>query len=79
MCSSDLEVLTRPVRLRRLDEREWAVGPGSALDPRERDWLLAMFAYYDRHGLPAGSRSLATLLGRRPLGVRGVLEREVAA
>lgn len=27
-------------------------------------WLRAMFDYYDRHGLPAGTRVLAALLGR---------------
>ncbi|MEQ3551023.1 NAD(P)H-binding protein [Pseudonocardia nematodicida] len=27
-------------------------------------WFDAMFAYYDRHGLPVGTRTLAALLGR---------------
>jgi NAD(P)H dehydrogenase (quinone) len=37
---------------------------GDGLDDRERDWLLAMFAYYDRHGLPVGTLPLRALLGR---------------
>ncbi|GAA1916809.1 hypothetical protein GCM10009737_17810 [Nocardioides lentus] len=36
----------------------------SALDPREAAWLRAMFAHYDAHGLPVGTRVLAALLGR---------------
>lgn len=56
--------LGRPVRLTRLTAADWAAGPGSDLDPRERDWLLAMFDYYDRHGLPCGPLPLRELLGR---------------
>jgi hypothetical protein len=37
---------------------------GEGLDDRERSWLRSMFAYYDRHGLPVGTRPLAMLLGR---------------
>lgn len=33
-------------------------------DPRTHPWLSAMFAYYDDHGLPVGTRVLAALLGR---------------
>jgi NAD(P)H dehydrogenase (quinone) len=33
-------------------------------DPGTHPWLTAMFDYYDRHGLPAGTRVLAALLGR---------------
>ena len=43
---------------------EWAATDGAGLDPRVRDWLLAMFAYYDVHGLPVGTLPLRTLLGR---------------
>ena len=32
-------------------------------DPGTHPWLTAMFAYYDRHGLPVGTRSLQALLG----------------
>jgi uncharacterized protein YbjT (DUF2867 family) len=30
----------------------------------EHPWLRLMFAYYDRHGLPVGTRTLSMLLGR---------------
>jgi uncharacterized protein YbjT (DUF2867 family) len=43
---------------------EWATTDGAGLDPRVRDWLLAMFTYYDAHGLPVGTLPLRTLLGR---------------
>ena len=43
---------------------EWAATDGAGLDARVRDWLLAMFAYYDAHGLPVGTLPLRTLLGR---------------
>ena len=45
---------------------EWARTDGRDLEPRVREWLLAMFRYYDHHGLPVGTRPLATLLGREP-------------
>jgi uncharacterized protein YbjT (DUF2867 family) len=54
---AELEVVT---------PEEWARTDGAGLDPRVRDWLLAMFAYYDRHGLPVGSVPMAALLGRAP-------------
>ncbi|MQW75613.1 NAD(P)H-binding protein [Nocardioides sp. dk4132] len=44
--------------------RQWAATDGAALGEREREWLLAMFDYYDRHGLPVGTLPLAALLGR---------------
>ena len=31
-------------------------------DPGTHPWLSAMFAYYDAHGLPAGTRVLGALL-----------------
>ena len=31
----------------------------------QHPWLQAMFDYYDRHGLPVGTRPLSLLLGRR--------------
>ena len=31
-------------------------------DPGTHPWLSAMFAYYDDHGLPAGTQVLAALL-----------------
>jgi uncharacterized protein YbjT (DUF2867 family) len=33
-------------------------------DPGTHAWLSAMFAYYDRHGLPVGTLPLRALLGR---------------
>jgi uncharacterized protein YbjT (DUF2867 family) len=33
-------------------------------DQRPDGWLGAMFAYYDEHGLPVGTRTLDALLGR---------------
>lgn len=33
-------------------------------DPGAHPWLSAMFAYYDRHGLPVGTLPLRALLGR---------------
>jgi uncharacterized protein YbjT (DUF2867 family) len=33
-------------------------------EERPGGWLGAMFAYYDRHGLPVGTRTMAALLGR---------------
>jgi NAD(P)H dehydrogenase (quinone) len=32
-------------------------------DRSEHPWLRAMFAYYDRHGLPVGTLPLRALLG----------------
>jgi len=45
---------------------EWAATDGAALEPRVRDWLLAMFAYYDAHGLPVGTLPLRALLDGGP-------------
>lgn len=57
---------------------EWTHTQGADLGERERAWLTAMFAYYDRHGLPAGSLPLRCLLGREPLDLRATLTRELA-
>ena len=46
--------------------QDWAGREGKGLEPRVRDWLLAMFAYYDRYGLPVGTLPMRTLLGRPP-------------
>ena len=46
--------------------QEWARTFGAGLEPRVREWLVAMFAYYDRHGLPVGTLPLQALLGRAP-------------
>ena len=49
-----------------ISPEDWARTDGAGLDHRARDWLLAMFAYYDRHGLPAGTLTMRALLGRDP-------------
>jgi hypothetical protein len=36
-----------------------------------------MYAYYDRHGLPAGGRVLRDLLGRQSTSLRETLTREL--
>jgi uncharacterized protein YbjT (DUF2867 family) len=71
-------VTGRAIPAVRQDPDEWASGPGAALDARERTWLLAMFASYDAHGLPAGGRVLALLLGRRATTLRATLTRELS-
>ena len=39
-------------------------------DERPDGWLGAMFAYYDRYGLPVGTRTLDALLGRAVIDPR---------
>ena len=46
--------------------RQWAATDGAALGEREREWLLAMFDYYDRHGLPVGTRAALGPAGAGP-------------
>lgn len=72
------EVLARSVRLSRVTAQQWSAGPGARLAPREREWLLAMFSYYDAHGLPAGNRPLGALLERPPNDVGTALRRDLA-
>ena len=71
------DVLGRHVPVDRVDAAEWAAAEGATLGARERMWLLAMFAYYDRYGLPAGSLPLEALLGRPPTGLHTTLAREL--
>lgn len=74
------EVLGRPIEARRIEPDDWAAsGDNAALDPRIRDWLLAMFAYYDDHGLPCGHLPLEALLGRSATDAGATLRRELAA
>lgn len=70
--------LGRRVTASRLDPEAWATDPGAGLAPRERDWLLAMFGYYDQHGLPAGGRVLRDLLGGRSTSLAETVARELA-
>lgn len=43
----------------------------------EREWLKAMFDYYDRHGLPAGGTVASALLGRPGTSLSDTLTREL--
>jgi len=52
--------------VREVSPRAWARADGAGLEPRVRDWLLQMFTYYDRHGLPVGTLPMRTLLERAP-------------
>lgn len=71
-------VLGREVPVHRLTATEWAAGPGASLEPRERDWLLAMFEHYDRFGLRCGPLGNRSVLGRSPRSVTEVLRRELS-
>jgi uncharacterized protein YbjT (DUF2867 family) len=71
------ELLGRHVPVERLHAAQWAAAEGSALGAVERQWLLAMFAYYDRYGLSAGSLPLEALLGRPGTDLRATLAREL--
>ena len=57
------ELATRVVTVRELAD-EAGVPVRRVADPGAHPWLSAMFAYYDDHGLPVGTRVLDTLLGR---------------
>ena len=71
-------VLGVPVRVTTTTPQEWEGSPAAAaLDPDTRARLAAMFDYYDRYGLLAGSLVLRTLLGRAPSGVAEVIGREL--
>jgi uncharacterized protein YbjT (DUF2867 family) len=71
------DVIGRQVAVEHVTAEEWAAADGAGLEPRERDWLVAMFAYYDRHGLPAGPVPLRALLGREPADLDAALAREL--
>jgi uncharacterized protein YbjT (DUF2867 family) len=64
-------VLGREVPVTRIEEEEFEAD----VDERTRDWLLRMFRYYDRHGLPTGPLPLGALLGRAPTGLGDTLAR----
>ena len=71
-------LLGRQVEAARVDPADWAVRNPEP-DTTTRDWLLAMFAYYDAHGLPAGPLPLRALLGRAARPLRDVLVRELGS
>lgn len=70
--------LGREVPVAPISVDEWRESDGAGLDPRVRDWLAAMFAYYDDFGLPVGSLPLAALLNREPTDLNAALARELA-
>lgn len=70
-------VLGREVPLTVIPSQEWSVGAGASLKPREHDWLLAMFDYYESYGLPTGGTAVAHVLGRPARSLDEVLEREL--
>lgn len=55
------ELATRVATVREL-AAEAGVPVRRVADPGTHPWLSAMFAYYDEHGLPVGTRVLASLL-----------------
>jgi uncharacterized protein YbjT (DUF2867 family) len=55
------ELATWQVTVRQLAE-EAGLPAERVADPGTHPWLSAMFAYYDAHGLPVGTRTLAALL-----------------
>jgi NAD(P)H dehydrogenase (quinone) len=57
------ELASRRATARELAE-EAGISAERAPDPGTHPWLSAMFAYYDRHGLPVGTLPLRALLGR---------------
>ncbi|WP_210428978.1 SDR family oxidoreductase [Nocardioides eburneiflavus] len=57
------ELATRVATVREL-AAEAGVPVRRVADPGTHPWLSAMFAYYDDHGLPVGTRVLEALLGR---------------
>lgn len=77
VASVGADVLGVAVPVEQVDPDEWARTEGAGLGERERRWLLAMFAYYDRYGLPAGSLPLRSLLGRDPSSLDATLAREL--
>lgn len=55
------ELATRVATVRELAD-EARIEVREVADPGTHPWLSAMFAYYDRHGLPVGTRVLEGLL-----------------
>lgn len=71
------EILACPVKVEHITPQAWSATVGRDLSDRERKWLLAMFAYYNDHGLKAGSVATEAILGRAPTPFREVLAREL--
>lgn len=71
------DVLGRDIKVTHITTAEWAHSAGVQLPQREREWLIAMFDYYEAHGLPCGSAGATTVLGREPLTLAETLRREL--
>ncbi|HSE71542.1 MAG TPA: hypothetical protein VLA97_12350, partial [Nocardioidaceae bacterium] len=71
------EVLDRPVEAAEQPLEEWQAA--ADLPEHVRDGLVAMFAYYDRHGLTGSSWTLEQLLGRRPTSFTAAVLRDLPA
>jgi uncharacterized protein YbjT (DUF2867 family) len=69
-------MLGRDVVARRISAEEWRRGVETIRTPSQIDYLLRMFAYYDRHGLrPGNPNVLRWLLGREPTSYRQFVSR----
>lgn len=79
VAAAAVDVLGSPVRVQQIAVDEWVSSDGAQLEPRVREWLVAMFDYYDAHGLPTGPLPLTALLGRSPTSLHETLRRELAA
>lgn len=55
------------------DQAGDADASGEHLDPREIEWLEAMFSYYDAHGLPCGTLPAQSILAHPARSVEDVL------
>lgn len=60
------ELATRSASVQELAD-EAGVPARRVDDPHVHPWLSAMFAYYDDHGLPVGTKVLEALLARNPV------------
>lgn len=67
-------VLGRDVQARQQSVEEWSAA-AQGLNEQARHDLLAMFDYYDGHGLVGNPRVLAGLLGREPTAFADALAR----
>lgn len=76
------QILGTEVPAERIDPADWAAAQDAVRGPerigdREREWLSAMFDYYDHHGLLCGSVPLEALLARQPMTVELALRRDL--
>ncbi|WP_372729986.1 hypothetical protein, partial [Nocardioides sp.] len=58
------------VTVEQISPEEWASHEGTGLEDRVRSWLMAMFASYQRGGLPVPTSDMSRLLGRPPTTMR---------